>query len=476
MSENHNQKLAAGLTGQLEQRQLLSQNMRRSLELLALPVTALESRISAELESNPLLELPDSPERNDFSTDLPPQNEAVADDENDYESNSILPDEWVNDLPLPQNQLPDDEKRDFIGSLPAPPPPLRTQLYTELSAMDLPENLLLCAQEIVSSLNDDGYLDTPLPDLAMRCDAAMPEMLDALDLVQHIAPPGVAARDLPECLKLQLIRQGKLTEKLTLLLDTGLDDLEKNRLDHLAQKLDTDIAGVQAMLKTLRSLNPAPGRQNNRVNSVIIPDLTITRLEDGRYVCSVSHSRSCKIEISKIYEKLLDDHSLSADDRAYLAGKLSSAKELIKAVAMRESTLKQLGDLLIEYQKDFLDNGISGLKSLTMKSAAEKLEVSESTVSRCVADKFADTPQGTLPLKFFFSSGYDFSGNPEISNQAVMDKIRNLIAAEDPASPLSDEAIARQLKAENLPIARRTVAKYREMMKIPASSLRKKFI
>ena len=476
MSGNQSQKLTTGLTGQLEQRQLLSQNMRRSLELLALPVTALESRLSAELASNPLLELPDYTAQNDFTAELPRENDTSSYDENDYENNAELPDEWANDLPLPTAVSPDDAKRDFIGSLPAPPPQLRTQLYTELSAMELPENILRCALEIVSALNDNGYLDTPLPDLAMRCDADMPEISTALDLVQKIAPPGVAARDLAECLKLQLVRSGKMTEKLALLLDTGLEDLQKNRLDRLAVKLETDMTELHNMLKTLRSLNPAPGKQNSPVTSVIIPDLIITRRENGDYFCTVNRPESSRLTISQTYEKLLDNRELSADDRAFLTEKRNSAKELIHSLAMRESTLKQLGDLLIARQKDFLDHGKSALKPLTMKDAAEKLNVNESTISRCVADKFADTPQGILPLKNFFTGGYDFDGTSEISNQAVMDKIRHLIDREDPFSPLSDEAIAQLLKKENIPVARRTVAKYRDMMDIPSSSLRKKFI
>ena len=267
-----------------------------------------------------------------------------------------------------------------------------------------------------------------------------------------------------------------MTEKLALLLDTGLEDLQKNRLDRLAVKLETDMTELHNMLKTLRSLNPAPGKQNTPVTSVIIPDLIITRRENGDYFCTVNHPESSRLTISPTYEKLLDNRELSADDRAFLTEKRNSAKELIHSLAMRESTLKQLGDLLIARQKDFLDHGKSALKPLTMKDAAEKLNVNESTVSRCVADKFADTPQGILPLKNFFTGGYDFDGTSEISNQAVMDKIRHLIDREDPFSPLSDEAIAQLLKKENIPVARRTVAKYRDMMDIPSSSLRKKFI
>ena len=182
-----------------------------------------------------------------------------------------------------------------------------------------------------------------------------------------------------------------------------------------------------------------------------------------------------KVRVSPYYEKLLEDKSLSEEDRAYVSENLSRAKELIKAVAMRQSTLQQLGDLLIIRQREFLDKGKAFLKPMTMKSVAEELQLSESTISRTAADKLADTPQGVVPIRFFFSSGVDSADGGEVSNRAVMEKIRQLIEAEDSSAPLSDDALAKLLKADGILLARRTVAKYRESMKIPSSSIRKKF-
>ena len=463
-------RLSTGLSGKMEQQQVLSQNMQRSLELLAMPVAILEERLTAELIANPMLEeISATPE-----AELPVSSGQETEDENDYENNSILPDHWSDDLPLPGDNS-EAAERDYLGTLPAPPPPLRTLLMTELMSMPLSEEQQHIALEIISALKDDGYLGISLPDLAMICDADMDEVNKALALVQNIAPAGVAARDLPECLKLQLARKGKLTAELEKLLDEGLEDLEKNRISALEKKLGISNDQLDNMLKTLRTLNPAPGRENNSFTAAVTPDLTITMLDNGNYTAVVRKENSMRIIVSPLYEKLLGNGNLSSADRNYLQEKLAHAKELISAVNMRESTLKRLGEIIIKYQKDFLDHGIDHLHGLTMKTAATELGLNESTVSRAVAEKFVETPQGSFPLKYFFSGSYNTGDGNDIATQAVLKKIRNIVSAEDPSAPLSDEAIAKILKNEGLSVARRTIAKYRKLLKIPSSTLRKKF-
>ena len=468
------QHLSTGVTGQLTQQQHLAHSLQRSLELLALPLPELEQRLMAEISDNPMLES----EEFTIASDLPAADTDVSmetEDENDFESNSILPEEWRDDLPLPSAGKEDNGGNDYIGSLAAPPPPLRSELLTELYSSSLPEKMQNLAAEIICALNDDGFLAVNPADLAMQCDAEMSEIMEALHLVQQISPPGIAARDLPECLKLQLQRQGKLTAEFAALLDGGIADLEKNRMDHLMKKLDLAPDELESMLKTLRSLNPAPGRVYAPPVSAVIPDLVIAKDEKGNYIATVQRSNATRIVLSPWNEKLLDDDSLSADDRAYLTEKLTRAKELLKALDMRKSTLQQLGNLIVEQQKEFLDNGKAFLKPMTMKSAAAELQLSESTVSRCAAGKFAETPQGVFPLKFFFSTGVGADDGDSVSNRAVSEKIRQLIGNEDPFKPLSDEELAKLLKADGISVARRTVAKYRESLNIPSSSGRKKF-
>lgn len=465
MSE-HN--LSAGLSGKLEQHLTLTQNQRRSLEVLAMPVTDLAQAIRAEMAVNPMLE--EVPVENSA---LPEREETPnsPEDENDYESNSILSETWSDELPLPQDLSTPDDDNDGMSYIPAPPPQLKTLLMQEIAALDMNENFLRIAMEIISAVNDDGYLAIPLADLAMLCDADMDDMEDVLHTVQNAAPAGVGARTPAECLKLQLERQGKLTPLMKKLLDEGLEDIENRRFSALEKRLQVTRSELDAMLNTLRTLNPFPGREYapESGGEFITPDITIFPGEDGTYKVSVRRERELPLRVSPLYEKLLENRNLPEDDRKYLTGKLSAAREFVQALINRGGTLLKLGEFIAAKQKDFLDNGVEQLRMLTMKEAAQALNLSESTISRAAAGKFADTPRGVFPLKFFFPSG----GAAELSNQAVLEKIKSLIAEEDPAFPLSDDSIADMLKKDGVSIARRTVAKYRDMLKIPSASKRK---
>ena len=463
-------ELGALVGDRLEQRQQLAPVQRHSLEILALPLTELETRLAQEFAVNPALEeLP--PEAAPESRD--PERPAESEDENDYERNSVCPDEWADAPPLPQEQS-DDGVPDYFGNSPAPPPPLKARLLEELKFADCPPELLPPAVEIISSLNGDGLLTTTPADIAMVCDAELPVVLAALKLVQDIAPAGVAARDVAESLKIQLERRGQLTPALERLLTEGREDLEKNRLPALCAKLGVTPAELERMLKLLRTLDPAPGREAAEAATPVLPDIEIVRAPDGKYHTVVCRESRARIIVSPLYEKLLDRPDLPDEDRAYLNEKIARARELVQALAQRESTLKRIGDVIIEEQRDFLDHGPSKLRPLTMKQTAERLDLSESTVSRAVADKYAATPQGFHPLRYFFSGGFSANDGEELASQAVKEQIRCAIADEDPRNPLSDEALAKRLKASGLSVARRTVAKYRESMRIPASSLRKK--
>ena len=465
------QSFSTNQSVRLEQRQQLSQNMLTSLVFLELPLAALENRLVQEFTENPFLEetLPDV-----SANDLPEYSTNASDDdrESDYDAELSHSEEWHDELPLPQ--ATSEERFDFLGNSPAPPPSLRVQLLEELRIADIPENLLPIAVEIISALDDDGFLKVNPADLAMSCDADMDEVNEALIIVQNIAPAGVAARNVGESLKLQLARKNLLTPVFEKLLDSGMELLEKNKMPQLSAMLGISLDELDKMLKILKTLNPAPGRVEKSGTLAVLPDIEIVPDENGSFVAVPRRENSTRITVSEKYEKLLEDSSLSDSDRKYLLEKLQSAKELLQALSMRQSTLKQLGDLLIKYQKDFFEHGVKALKPMTMKRAGEILDLSESTISRAVAEKFISTPQGFFPLKFFFSSGVESDDGDSIASFAVIEKIKELISSENPAKPLSDEAIAVELKEQGINIARRTVAKYRDKIKIPAASMRKK--
>jgi RNA polymerase sigma-54 factor len=331
------------------------------------------------------------------------------------------------------------------------------------------------AMEIASLIDDTGYLKTPLADIAMTCDADISELEDALKLIQSFDPPGVGARNLQECLILQLERKNMLTPLLKGILDTGFEDIEKNRLPQLAKRLGVTLDELTSALKLLRTLDPAPGAGKIKDGGQVPVELEIYRDEDGVYQVRLINERPLKFKISERYSKLLEDPDVSSEDKEYLKEKLESARELLRGLAQRKSTILKLGEVIADTQKDFFDRGAEYLHSLTMRQAAEKLQVHETTVSRAVAGKYAATPRGVYPLRYFFSGGYLNSSGEDIGVNAVKEKLRELIAQEDPSSPLSDEKLAGMLKACGVDIARRTVAKYREAMKIPSASLRRKY-
>ena len=465
---------------QQEQRQLLSARTLQSLELLHLPLPELEARLTREIETNPVLE-----EKLPEETPLAPQSSDERDDndESRLDERNAEADEWSDTLPLPGSGGAAEDGRDFLANSPAPPEPLESLLMRELATSRSDERTREVALAVIESLDENGYLTTPLADVAMACDADLDEVEKALKLVQSFDPPGIGARNLPEALKLQLERSGKLTLALEKLIDEHLDDVARNKLPQVAKALGVTMEKLRELLDELRKLDPVPAAAfRSAPESFIEPELEIRRGRDGEYAVKLLRERRREIVISERYLKMLEDPTVDAETKSYVRERVQRARELLAALDRRKSTLEKLGEVLISTQRDFLDRGVKALHPLTMKHAGELMGVDESTVSRAAADKLVITPQGVFPCRFFFSSGFSpaaagsgGSADAGVSSRAVMERIREIVDAEDPAHPESDDAIAAILKKEGTPVARRTVAKYRDQLKIPSSSLRRRW-
>lgn len=457
----------------LQQRQLLSQRQQQSLELLHLPLQALDARIAEELKNNPLLE-----------DELPPAGEQITDSEKDNQDSNedsqtdfeAAQNLWGDDLPAGSIYADSDDDGDFWSRTAAPPPSMDEQLEVEIATSGLSERMIFLAGNIISNLNESGYLASHLADIAMLCDADMEEMEEALGLVQSFDPPGIAARTLGECLKIQLERKGSSTpllEKLTT--DDSIQEIIANHIPQLAKKLNVSMEELLPAVAELKKLDPAPGAVlSAKENEVSEPEIEIIR-KNGHYAVKTLHDRERRLSISLRYQKMLDDPALQPETRAYIEEKIRSAKELIESLRLRGDTLTAIGNVLIRTQADFLDSGPEELHPLTMKQVGEMLDLNESTISRAVAGKAVKTPQGIFPLKYFFSSGYQSGDGENIASRAVQEKIRALIASEDPKKPLSDDKIAQLLSEDGIKIARRTVAKYRDILEIPDTRKRKRF-
>lgn len=446
-----------------------------------MPMLELERQLLAEFVANPVLE--EAVPIHDADMPVPQQtnDSDSVDGDDDYSTNISEADHWSDELPLPgtsSTAADSDIVMELLGNAPAPMPSLYELLLTEIEAAEISPALRRTALEIINTIDDDGYLTINPADLAMVCDCSIGEVEEALQFVQSVAPPGVGARDLAELFKLQLRAGGELTPLMEKLLDEGLNDIEKNRLPQLAEKLGITISEVESLISTLRKCDPAPGKKFQRSrDTAVTPELEIVKNpeSDTFYVRSLRDNYR-RVMVSPLYEKMAASPDLNAEDRQYLNEKLAKARELVKALEMRDSTLLQLAKFIAANQEDFLRGGVEKLKAVTMHDAAAALDVVDSTISRAVADKYITTPQGIFPLRYFFtaSSAADSSGEL-LAGKAVMEKLRQLVKAENPLKPYSDAALAEMLQKSGVNIARRTVAKYRDILDIPPAALRKKF-
>lgn len=460
------------LSTTLRQEQQLSARQLQSLELLNLPLLELEERLLQAMAANPLLEAEDPDE---FPTpEATPPSE--AEDEANYDAEAAEADEWSDDLPLPSCAgcgEDETERREYLFNSLTDAPTLQEQLMQELALSGAPPEIRKVAEEVIGGIDDSGYLRTTVADLAMSTGKPVETVEAALKLVQGFDPPGVGCRDLSECLKLQLERKNALTPVLAEILDHHLEEIARNRLPQLARTLRISLEELNACLALLKKLSPYPGSALAPNHSEFVaPEVEIVPVGD-HYEAHSCKGSAPRLFLAERYLKMLETPELSSEDRAYLREKLQQARELMRALDLRQTTIVRIAQVIADTQRDFIEQGVEALKPLTMRQVGEELELHETTVSRAVANKFVQTPQGIFPLKFFFSAGFTSEDGSELSNRAVMEKIRDLIQSEDPAKPLSDEQLAQMLKSDGLAVARRTVAKYREALGIPSSNLRR---
>ena len=462
---------------QIENRQVqhqgLSQKQRQSLELLQLSLPELEQRLNAELAVNPFIEVEEAPpelqaqEADPGDSREPPDGE----DENALEAwEAENGDVWRDELPLPADpaESTDSPAADFLLFSQAPGPSLQESLLQELALSKIPRGVSrkVC-EALIDQLDEEGFLRTPVADVAMNCDVSAAAVEKALEFVQGFDPPGVGARSLQECWLLQLDRRGELTENFRKLLTELTGDLERNRPDEAARKLHISMEELEEMFRKLRRLNRSPVPAE-RAAAPVQPDLEIAPDGKGGFRATLTRERR-NYRLSP-YAEMADAPDAGAD----FAAKIKDAKNLLEALQFRKSTLLRLGEMLIDVQRAFLEEGPEKLRPFTMKQAAEYLEFkSESTVSRAAAGKYVLTPHGLFPLRYFFSAGYVSEEGGQVSRRADMELLKKLIDGEDKHTPLSDEKLSELLRAAGHPVARRTVVKYRELMKIPNSSMRK---
>jgi RNA polymerase sigma-54 factor len=522
------------LTTQLSQRLVLTPQLRQRIEMLQMTKLELSDLVTQQLGENPVLEeLP--PEEVAVTPDLAnsdfpetssnlingaaeaPENQ-LAGGENDsapdniYEANvsefSQVPGEGVREGENVETREPEIGERDsfeeidfgttfeeyldpgyrttgesevkdtpsfeqFLSSEQSLSDYLNWQLQLTITAPDVNE----AAEAIIGNMTDDGFLDGTLEEIAAIGPWPMETVEKALEIVQQFDPAGVGARDLQECLLLQLHHHGygdRLAARI--IRDYPVSKLQNHKLPELAKELGVSVDQLAQELKLIRQLEPHPGRKFAPRNAQYIePEVYIEKIED-EYVIRFNDDGLPQLRINRQYRQMMENKETSKETRDYIKDKFRSAVDLLKNIEHRKQTIYKVCERIVERQRDFLDKGVEYLKPMMLKDISEDIGMHLSTVSRVVNGKYAHTPQGVIELRRFFTEGMVNDEGEEVSTRIIKLKIKKMIEAEDPREPLTDDLIAARLAQEGQKLSRRTVAKYRDQMKIPGSRERRQVV
>ena len=465
----------------------MAPRMIQSMEILQLPLMALQERIDQELSENPVLvDLRESSTAEQESEEAPV---AVAESGAEPESSATTEtdlerDDWAESFGeshrMSRAALSEeaDRKHDAMQNMASRPQSLHDDLADQLSFLDAEPTVRALAEYIIFNLDDNGYLNLDLNEVVRDFggDVSMVQAEEALALVQKLDPPGVGARNLRECLLLQLSLDVPCREILHVLIANHLDDLQQNRLPTIEKKTGVSIDQIKEAIEHLRRLNPRPGSRFASENAqYVVPDLIVEPNEHGDYTVRLVDEHTPQLAISRYYQKQLKNKATDPAAREFIQKRIQSARWLIESIEQRRNTLLKVARAIIEHQKDFLDKGPESIEPLKMQQIADRVHVHVTTVSRAVDDKWVQTPRGIFALKRFFGGGTKTTDGEEVAWDTIKQKLLEIIAKEDKQNPLSDEEIVDALASHGFPVARRTVTKYRRTLRIPSSRQRKQF-
>jgi len=460
---------------------VLAPQLRQSLEMLQVPILELRAMIQKEIEQNPTIEelAPEGPTIEIETQPGEPTDNSEMDFDKEFEVLAKLDDEWrdyfFQNLDNRPYSKEDDRKHQFLmNSLPQQES-LQEHLLAQLHMTGLSEQDRQIGEMIIGSINDDGYLATSMQELADSTPFTEEHLADILLVIQDFHPIGIGATDLQDCLLLQLERLGKADTLAGDIVRDHLDTLGSHKLQVIAKSLKCSLEDVQKATAFIHSLDPKPGRAfTEEVASYVLPEVVVRKVE-GEYVIILNDDQLPHLRISRHYRQLMENPGTTNEVKSYIRDRLRASTFLLKSIDQRQKTIYKIAAEIVRVQTAFLEHGVSHLKPLTMSTVADAVGVHETTVSRAVNQKYMRTPIGTYELKYFFTPGLKTQNGSDVSNKTVKDMIANMVADEDTAKPLSDQAIMEKLKADGIDVARRTVAKYRIVLKIPPSHMRKRF-
>lgn len=487
----------------MSQQMKLAPRMIQSMEILQLPLMALQERIEQELEENVCLEAREKSQddttdterdreieraREEATDPSPDEKELVAggddNNESDFERLLEMSDQWTDEnlyssSSASSNQIDQagDRQHDLMSNTVSRPQSLHEYLLEQFRFFTCDEHVRDFGEYLIQNLDENGRLQSTLAEIAevygRRVD--MEDAQKALAMIQRLEPAGVGARDYKECLLLQLQADTPYRDVLNTLITSHMDDLRQNRLPAVARKTGYSLDVIKAALEELSHLSPWPGKGFAEPTvQRVTPDLSVEKDDEGRWVVTLLDEYTPELRISRKYVKMLRGNP-DAKTKEYIKRKIESAKWLIDSIEQRFTTVKRVAQAVVDFQTDFLDNGPDHIQPLNMQQVADVVEVHVTTVSRAVADKWILTPRGMFPLKRFFGGGTTTSDGEEVAWDIIRLKLEEIIDGEDKSSPLSDDRLVEQLSEAGYKLARRTVTKYRKNLGIPSSRQRREY-
>lgn len=463
----------------MRQEQTMTHHQIQALEMLTAPVLELNQIINTELEKNPLLEV----EAKEYEPiEIEDFNNAEVNEVSDNEDQMI---EKILHLERSSLSTPnrmsgpskeqEEERRHFMDSL-TTEKTMQEFLSEQLLFLDLDKETIECCETIISGLDDNGYLTSHPADLSMATGEPIDKLNSAINIVQTLEPAGVGARNLQERLLIQLERRHEEDSITYKAIMECFDDLSHNRLPKVTKALGVTMTEVHQILANIQTLQPHISTEVNvKPSDYIQEEVIISENEFGEIEAKVLDNLMPSLKVNNYYKSLLEDPSTQKEVRDYVKGKINGVMFIINSLMQRQSTIEKIATRIAKEQQNFFRHGTDHLRPLTMAQVADDAGVHETTVSRAVAGKYLRCKFGILPLRFFFSTGYESSDGKNISNMVVKKAIKELIDQENPKKALSDNQIADILKERGLQVARRTVAKYRENLGILPSNLRRKY-
>lgn len=494
------------LSQRLSQSLVLAPQLQQSLALLQAPTLELKALVETELQQNPVLEEiassdSDMADRNadgDAPSDASDPAEPPADiteesgtgesiESSDDSAQDTFQEEFEKLVQLDQDwrdnfaqtngpsraSAEDEEKRQFMFNSLVAATSLAESLLEQVRDSKLTASDIPVAEIIIGNIDDYGYVKASVEEIAAIANVSGEKIIEVLRVIQTFEPAGVGARDLRECLMIQLEREGD-TESLEYeIVRDYMDALGKRRIPEISRGTDASVEEVQEALASIAKLEPRPGRAFlTQADQFVLPEVFVKR-SGGEFVVTTNNEHIPHLRISNVYKDLMSQGENNAEVKNYIREKIRAGKFLIKSLHQRQSTIGNIAREIVKRQHDFMDKGVAHLKPLTMIQIAEVVGVHETTVSRAVSGKYMETPQGVFEMKYFFTAGLQTDSGTNVSNTSVKDMIEEIFKAENASKPLSDQEVVTMLKAKGIVIARRTVAKYRMELNILPSNLRK---